>query len=82
VIGAALAGLAAAVLSACAPMCSDRPAPITPCVGAVVIVHGDDPIGCDVRPPQTITVTGVTRAKCDDLGGSFTEPDECDRVDY
>lgn len=81
-IAGALAALAAATLSACAPACMPAPSHLAPCAGTVITVRGDDPIGCDVRPPQTITVLGVTHAHCDDMGGTFTEPDTCERVDY
>ena len=74
--------LAAAVLSACAPACVPGPSHLAPCTGAVVTVRGDDPIGCDVTPPQRLDVLEVSRLECDDMGGTFVAPDTCERVDY
>ena len=80
-IAGALTAIGAAVLSACAPMCT-APAQLEQCAGDVITVRGDEPTGCDVTPPQTITVIGVDRLECDDIGGTFSAPDTCERVDY
>lgn len=55
---------------------------LAPCAGAYVIVTGDAPVGCDVRPPQRLDVQGIDRTTCDDLGGTYDAPGQCARVDY
>jgi hypothetical protein len=61
------------------------------CTGSVITVHGSDPVGCDLTPPQRLDVTGVTLAECDDMGGepiayvyivSDDDPITCEGVDF
>ena len=54
------------------------------CIGPVVLVHDNQPLDCDVNPPQTLTIMGVTsQARCDDIGGDYLELLAlCENVDY
>ena len=55
---------------------------LEPCESPVVTVWRDDPIGCDVTPPQRLDVIDVSRADCDDMGGTYVAPATCRGVDY
>lgn len=62
------------------------PAPVDarpPCVGDVVTMWDDQPLTCDVSPPQTLVVLGLTGGEpaCDDLGGTWVY-EACEGVDY
>lgn len=76
-----IATLALALSALVTPTSAPAP-PLAPCVGAYVIVHGDDPTGCDLRPGQRLDVLDVTRAECDDMGGAYDAPGQCAGVDY
>lgn len=60
--------------------------PVQPCPGTTVTVAVDEPVGCDVIPPQRLDVTGATRQECADMGGDLELYDdgegECPGVDY
>ena len=64
----ALIGAIAAVLVSCGHTATD-PTTLEHCAGLVVTVHRDDPVGCDLRPPQRLTVTDVTATECAQMGG-------------
>ena len=64
------------------PAHKHAPMPKPVCVEARIVVHGDAETPCDLVPGQVLTNTGVTRVECDDMGGVFVEPNECDDVDF
>jgi hypothetical protein len=76
-----IAALALALAALGVPAPHHR-AELAPCAGSYVIVTGDEPVGCDVRPPQRLDVAGIDRTTCDDLGGTYDAPGQCARVDY
>ena len=83
---AAILALIIAVLSSTGHTGASH-ATLAPCVGSVVTVHGDDPVGCDLTPPQRLDITGITIAECDDMGGepialTPTAPVVCEGVSY
>jgi hypothetical protein len=60
---------------------------LAPCPGTVVTVHGSDPVGCDLTPPQRLDITGLTIDQCDHAGGepialTIDGPITCEGVDY
>lgn len=64
-----------------------NPAPLTPCAGAVITVHGDDPVPCDLQHGQRLDVTGITVDQCDHMGGEpialvIDGPTTCEGADW
>jgi hypothetical protein len=85
IIALALAGTGCVLPAARGGMTPTGPihAPaLAPCEGDIITVADGQPTGCDMIPPQQLNITGTTPATCADMGGSFAEPDTCERVDY
>lgn len=63
------------------------PGTVAPCPGAVITVHGSDPVGCDLQHGQRLDVTGITVDQCNQMGGEpialvIDGPTTCEGVDY
>ena len=78
----ALLALLALLFSLLATLSGAHTAPDGACVGHEVTVWRDQPVPCDVRPPQVLTVLGLpNEPACDDLGGTWVY-EACVGVDY
>lgn len=82
-----LAAVLALAVTGCASGLAEAPAPEreqSACAGLVVAVWRDDPVPCDVRPPQRLDVYGVSFPACLDMGGVWIpgNPTKCRDVDY
>lgn len=54
---------------------------VADCVGAEVVRWVDEPVGCNLTPPQLLTLLGSTEVDCADMGGSWAY-EACVGVDY
>lgn len=57
------------------------------CAGSVITLVGDEPLTCDVKPPQRIDILDVTIDDCDQMGGEYVLRSSdgryaCEGVDY
>ena len=76
-----LAVLAVALIGA-APATAPTLAHAVTCTAGQVTVNGQDRLPCDLVPGRsTLTVTGISRLECADLGGAWAVV-ECERVDW
>ena len=77
----------AVLMGGCVAHSTQPPAPVSSpgrlavCVGPEVVVWNDDPVPCDVVPPQVLTILGISEPECDRLGGRY-EYEACVGVDY
>ena len=48
------------------------PATMPACPAGEVVVHGDEPVGCNlIGGVNTLTILNITEAACDDAGGRW-----------
>jgi hypothetical protein len=84
----AIIATGAAAIACVLPACQE-PAPpaVAPCEGIEIVVAWDAPVGCDLTPPQVLTLDYAGQADefimqdCADHGGTL-EGTLCKQVDY
>lgn len=62
--------------------CADHPRTTRLVCGSEVTVDRDEIPSCDMVPPATLNVTGLSEDECDASGGVWSEDEFCADVDY